>query len=121
MQLSVARLCLDCQEIHENDRCPICTSEAFAFMTRWVKVDAPAQGPSTREKPADRTQKADAYRRILSPAPQRTTTPARWLRKAGIVVATGYLARWGWNIASHVKHSSRADADTDDNTRASSR
>jgi hypothetical protein len=120
MQLSVARLCLDCQEIHENDRCPVCTSEAFAFMTRWVKVDAPTRGPSTREKPAGPTPKADAYRRILNPAPQRST-PARWLRKAGIVVATGYLARWGWNIASQVRHSSRADAGADDKTQASSR
>jgi hypothetical protein len=120
MQLSVARLCLDCQEIHETDRCPVCTSEAFAFMTRWVKVDAPTQGPSTRDKAADNTPKADAYRRILDPAPQRST-PARWLRKAGIVVATGYLARWGWNIASKLDQSPRGGTGTDDTKQASSR
>lgn len=118
MQLSVARLCLDCQEIHEHDRCPVCTSEAFGFMTRWIKMDAATQGPAKREKPAARTTKAEAYRRILNPAPQRSTS-ARWLRKAGIVVATGYLARWGWNIASHVERSSPTQADTDDHTRAS--
>ena len=118
MQLSVARLCLDCQEIHEHDRCPVCTSEAFGFMTRWVKVDGAAPGPTTPEHSAQRTSKADAYRRILSPAPKRSTS-GKWLRKAGIVVATGYLARWGWNIASHLDRSSRTRTDGDDSPQAS--
>lgn len=100
MQLSVARLCLDCQEIHEEDRCPVCTSDAFAFMTRWVTLDeTPSQVPS-HENRAGRSSKIDSYRRILNPQPQRSVT-ARWLRKGGIVVAAGLLARWGWNIAAH--------------------
>ena len=36
MQLRVARLCLDCEEIHDSPQCPLCTSEAFAYLTRWV-------------------------------------------------------------------------------------
>ena len=36
MRLVNARLCLDCEEVHEEQHCPICGSESFAFMTRWV-------------------------------------------------------------------------------------
>ena len=99
MQLNVARLCLDCQEIHEEDRCPVCTSEAFGFMTRWVKVEAQPTRVPAHEKPTQRTSKVDSYRKILNPQPQRSVA-GRWLRKGGLVVAVGYLARWGWQIAN---------------------
>ena len=36
MQLAVARLCVDCEEVHEAQRCPVCASETFAYLTRWV-------------------------------------------------------------------------------------
>jgi hypothetical protein len=39
MQLRATRLCLDCEELHEGDRCPVCASEAFVFLTRWVPAD----------------------------------------------------------------------------------
>ena len=100
MQLSVARLCLDCQEIHEQDRCPTCTSEAFAFMTRWVKLDATPLRVPPYEKQEGGTAKVEAYRRILNPRRQRSTT-VKWLRKGGLVVTVGYLVRWGWQIAAH--------------------
>jgi hypothetical protein len=38
MQLRTARLCLDCEELHEDQQCPVCASEEFAFLTRWVPV-----------------------------------------------------------------------------------
>lgn len=40
MQLRSARLCLDCEELHEDPQCPVCTSEAFVYITRWIPVDA---------------------------------------------------------------------------------
>jgi len=106
MHLSVARLCLDCQEIHEGDRCPVCTSEAFGFMTRWVKIDDAPARVSPHEKSAGRPSKVDSYRQLLNPTPQRSRT-ARWLRKGGLVVAAGYLARWGWQIAADHTRSQR--------------
>ena len=106
MHLSLARLCLDCQEIHEADRCPVCTSEAFGFMTRWVKVDGAPARVSPPEQSAGRTSRVDSYRQILNPAPQRSRA-ARWLRKGGLVVAAGYLARWGWQIAADHTRSQR--------------
>src|SRR4029077_11725221 len=36
MQLHMARLCLDCEEVHDAQQCPVCASETFAAMTRWV-------------------------------------------------------------------------------------
>jgi hypothetical protein len=36
MQLRVARLCLDCEEVHDGQQCPVCASETFAYLTRWV-------------------------------------------------------------------------------------
>src|SRR5262245_32500541 len=29
MQLRTARLCLDCEEVHEEQQCPVCASESF--------------------------------------------------------------------------------------------
>ena len=36
MQLRVARLCLDCEELYVGDACPICASERFAFLSNWL-------------------------------------------------------------------------------------
>jgi hypothetical protein len=51
MQLNVARLCLDCEELHEAQRCPVCASETFAFVTRWVPRIQPQSPPRTAAKP----------------------------------------------------------------------
>jgi hypothetical protein len=48
MQLRIARLCLDCEEVHDGSQCPVCASEAFVYLTRWV----PAPDGRLRPKPA---------------------------------------------------------------------
>jgi hypothetical protein len=113
MQLSVARLCLDCEEIHDADRCPVCTSEAFGFMTRWVKIDGAPAHVSPPEQSARRASRVDSYHRILNPAPPRSRT-ARWLRKGGLMVAAGYLARWGWQIAADHTRAQRETHNNDE-------
>ena len=45
MQLRVARLCLDCEELHDQRQCPVCASEAYAFLTQWMPA------PERRKKP----------------------------------------------------------------------
>jgi hypothetical protein len=97
MHLSVARLCLDCQEIHEEDRCPVCTSEVFGFITRWVKVEATPRATQEKERVLTST-KLEEYRQILNPTPRRSPA-GQWLRKGSLVVAAGVLARWGWQMA----------------------
>jgi len=32
MQLRTARLCLDCEELHQDQQCPNCASEAFVYL-----------------------------------------------------------------------------------------
>lgn len=51
MQLRSARLCLDCEELHEEPQCPICTSEAFVYITRWIPVDARRTRKRTVSRP----------------------------------------------------------------------
>lgn len=39
MQLRVARVCLNCEEVHDAQHCPMCASETYAFLKKWVPVD----------------------------------------------------------------------------------
>ena len=36
MQLTTARLCLNCEEVHDAQSCPGCASETFVYLTRWI-------------------------------------------------------------------------------------
>jgi hypothetical protein len=36
MRLTTARLCLDCEEIHHDESCPACASEASVYLARWI-------------------------------------------------------------------------------------
>jgi hypothetical protein len=89
MKLGVARLCLDCDEVHDQERCPTCASEVFAFMTRWVpRSDRRLVQPSrlSPERP-----ELDVYRQITG---QETT------RRKGLIVGSalglGVLGIVGW-------------------------
>jgi hypothetical protein len=57
MQLRVARLCLDCEELYVGTCCPVCASERYAFLSKWLpseerrrwrrpapRVSAPSRG-----------------------------------------------------------------------------
>jgi len=39
MQLRVARLCLDCEELFVGDTCPVCASPRYAFLSTWLPVE----------------------------------------------------------------------------------
>jgi hypothetical protein len=109
MRLVNARLCLDCEEVHEEQHCPICGSESFAFMTRWVTpsdtIGAEASQRQTRppdavarREPTERREQVDAYRQILNP---NTQTPRRGRLVTGgaIGLALLGLARVVWRAA----------------------
>ena len=66
MQLRNARLCLDCEEVHESQQCPMCASETFVFMTRWVPVPERRQKPRSVEPPPA-PETLDTYRELLNP------------------------------------------------------
>jgi hypothetical protein len=41
MRLRAARLCVNCEEVHEATACPACGSRNFAYLTRWVPASRP--------------------------------------------------------------------------------
>ena len=49
MKLDVARLCLDCEEVHDSQKCPVCASETFAYLRRWVPSDGKPQKPEVKD------------------------------------------------------------------------
>jgi hypothetical protein len=64
MQLRVARLCMDCEELHDQKQCPVCASESFAYVSRWLPVRerrfqprAPSPAPAAQQ-PAANTRTA---------------------------------------------------------------
>ena len=42
MQLTTARLCLNCEDVHDAQSCPACASETFVYLTKWVPHSRPA-------------------------------------------------------------------------------
>jgi hypothetical protein len=80
MQLRAARLCLDCEEIHEAQECPVCLSEAFVYLIRWV----PVEERRTRRLPS-------AIK--VTPEPRGA---ARWVRRGVVGLAVLAASRWLW-------------------------
>jgi hypothetical protein len=73
MQLRNARLCLDCEEVHDAQQCPACASETFAFMTRWVPV--PERRGRPRAPEPRHPEELEVYREMLAPTPP---ADSRW-------------------------------------------
>jgi hypothetical protein len=107
MELRNARLCLDCEEVHEESQCPICGSETFTFMTRWV----PAAESRRRPRPHT-SQEAEVYRQLISPGdgPSR----GRRLLRSGVVGLTALGVAglfWGSRSARHTGRTNGGDTD----------
>lgn len=101
MKLDSARLCLDCEELHEEQECPSCGSEAFAFLTRWV-APAAERRPAARaaERPPaahqPRTQEQlEAYRQLLEGKPAKGRGRLITGGLIGLAAAVG-VAGWAW-------------------------
>jgi hypothetical protein len=90
MQLRTARLCLDCEEIHTEQQCPICASETFTFITRWV----PAPERRQRTRPST-SPEADIYRHLVRE--DHNSSAGGRLLKGGVVGLTALgLLGWFW-------------------------
>ena len=108
MKLSTARLCLDCDEIHDEYRCPACTSETFAYMTRWVpEPDRPRRpGPTT-------SPEAEVYRALVKDEDDGTPGRGGRILRHGVVglAAVGVLG-WLWRGRDGEHASQKPKADT---------
>lgn len=90
MKLGVSRLCLDCDEVHDQERCPVCASEVFAFLTRWVPR---SDGRLTHVRPSPERPELETYRQITGQQPKDSLRHRLLLRGA---VGLGMLGMAGW-------------------------
>lgn len=92
MRLANARLCLDCDEVHDQAECPVCASESFAFIKRWVAVP---ERPGTVRGPKETdSETLSTYRAILNPAPEPRSRAARLMRTGAAGLALLGAAGW---------------------------
>ncbi len=92
MKLRDARLCLDCEEVHQDEICPICGSESFAYISRWV----PVPDPERPSRPSS-TPEAEVYRALLGEETPPQKTQGRRGLKGGLLGLTALgLAGWAW-------------------------
>ena len=92
MRLRDARLCLDCDEVHPDEICPICGSESFAYISRWVPLPDPERAPRPQS-----TADADVYRALLAKETPSQKTQQRRGLKGGLLGLTALgLAGWAW-------------------------
>jgi hypothetical protein len=104
MQLRSARLCLDCDEVHDAQQCPQCASETFAFITRWVPVPERPERPERLERTQKRTRAPEAsspealgaYREMLQPETRSGGGKWRTIRRGAVGLALFGIAGWIW-------------------------
>src|SRR5436853_1501132 len=108
MQLHVARLCMDCEEVHDAQKCPVCGSETFAYMSRWI----PAPDRRRRPRTPEPSETVTTYRELLSPAPHGASGVGRWLRRGAFGLAAVTAVGWAWQRRAGTA-SQRGDSDSD--------
>jgi hypothetical protein len=108
MNVRTARLCLDCEEIHEAQQCPRCGSETFAFISRWVGITERRERPEPEPPP-----EAEVYRRLLVADALRPKA-LRFLRRGAVGLAMLSLARWAWRGATNRSPTSPSREDADE-------
>lgn len=88
--MRLARLCHDCEEVHADQQCPVCASETFTYITRWVPV------PERRKRPRPTTSpEAEVYRQLTT-GEQPPSTTSRLLKRAAVGLTAVGLAGWLW-------------------------
>src|SRR5262245_11907774 len=90
VQLHVARLCLDCNELHDSLSCPLCGSDTWAYLTRWVPASERRQHPRPSTSPEAKT-----YRELMDRSSSPSLT-ARFLKGGALGLSAVALASWLW-------------------------
>ena len=102
VNIRVARVCLDCDEVHDAQTCPICASESFAYVSRWVPVPE-RRNPSRLPV---KSEDAKTYEQLVNPQP--SSSFASKVAKGAIGLATITVAGWLWQRTATPKRG-RAD------------
>jgi hypothetical protein len=106
VNLRVARVCLDCDEVHDAQTCPICASESFAFVSRWV----PVPERRNRSRPA-KSEDAEAYDQLVNPRPAGSLTSK--IAKGALGLATITAAGWLWQRIAAIDKGTTTDTSAD--------
>ena len=93
MQLRNARLCLDCEEVHESQQCPLCASDAFVFITRWVPAPERRQKPRASGPPPS-PDTLDTYRELTDG--RGDATAWGFVKRGALGLALVGMAGWMW-------------------------
>jgi hypothetical protein len=104
MRLDDARLCLDCEEIHQEQECPGCGSEAFAFLTRWIQSTRPRpsrpagapKAPEAGRLSGPSREYLDTWRRIVDGTPADEGRGKKIVARSLLGLAAMGLAGWAW-------------------------
>jgi hypothetical protein len=101
MKLRNARLCLDCDEIHEEPHCPVCASESFAFIKRWV----PASERRARQRPPEvegaNRETVATYKELLATSQEPRLSTWQLVRGGAVSLALLGAAGWVWRRNVH--------------------
>jgi hypothetical protein len=97
MQLHSARLCVNCDEVHDALSCPRCASEEFAYLTRWVP--APERRVTTRTAPSERA----AGEPGAGPSGAASGRAARLAGYGALGLVVAGAARWWWKARQHAE------------------
>ena len=95
VQLHIARLCLDCDEIYDQQTCPVCSSESFAYISRWI----PAPERRARARLPESREAVDTYRQLLDTDHSKSGT-GRWVKRGMLGLAAVGIAGWAWRRKS---------------------
>jgi hypothetical protein len=106
MQLRDARLCADCDEVHDAQECPHCASERFTYLSRWVPLPEERRRPRPTSSP-----EAEVYRQLINPEVTQKSAGSRGLwraRQSVMSVAAVGLVGWLWQSASRARRTKDA-------------
>jgi hypothetical protein len=96
MQLRNARLCLDCDEVHEEAKCPICASESFAFLKRWVPASERRARPRPPEVDGAHRETIATYKELIAASQDQEERLTKWQLVRGGAVSLAILGAAGW-------------------------
>ena len=110
MQLRNARLCLDCDEVHDESHCPICASESFAFMKRWVPASERRARQRTPETDGEHRETIKTYKELLAVSQEQEPRLSTWQLVRGGAVSLAILGAAGWMWRRNAQSAQPSDA-----------
>ena len=101
MKLNNARLCLDCDEIHEESHCPQCASESFGFIKRWVPAAERRARQREPEIDGAHRETISTYKELLAASEAPRFRTWKLVRDGAVSLALIGAAGWVWRRNAH--------------------